>query len=80
MAAIARGLKEDGIKWAFVKVFGLTDGRFIGNLVPERETGELGLLDLEDSLRVRLLSDGNYVLFLEDDFKAKSVMMRWRPQ
>lgn len=74
-----RGLKEEGVKWAFVKVFGLTDGRFIGNLIPEIVTGELGLLDLEDSLRVRRLRDGSYLLFLEDDFKAKSVMMRWRP-
>ena len=62
-----------------MKVYGLTDGRFIGNLVPERITGELGLLDLEDSLRVRQLHDGSYVVFLEDDYKAKSVMMRWRP-
>ena len=74
-----RGLPEEGVKWAFVKVYGLTDGRFIGNLVPERITGELGLLDLEDSLRVRQLHDGSYVVFLEDDYKAKSVMMRWRP-
>ena len=73
-----RGLKEENVKSAFVKVYGLTDGRFIGNLVPERVTGELGLLDLEDSLRVHRLRDGGYVLFLEDDYKAKSVMMRWR--
>ena len=75
-----RGLKAENAKYAFVKVFGLTDGRFIGNLVPERVTGELGLLDLEDSLRVQRLRDGSYVLFLEDDYKAKSVMLRWRPE
>ena len=74
-----RGLAEDNTKWAFVKVYGLADGRFIGNLVPERVTGELGLLDLEDALRVQRLRDGSYVLFLEDDYKAKNVMMRWRP-
>ena len=74
-----RGLKEESTKYAFVKVFGLTDGRFVGNLVPERVTGELGLLDLEDSLRVNRLRDGSYVLFLEDDYKAKSVMMSWKP-
>jgi len=74
-----RGLKDEGISWAFVKVYGLRDGHFVGNLVPERITGELGLLDLEDALRVRLLRDGSYLLFLEDDYKAKSVMMRWRP-
>jgi hypothetical protein len=75
-----RGLKEENVRWAFVKVYGLKDGRFVGNLVPERVTGELGLLDLEDALRVRRLRDGSYLLFLEDDFKAKSVMLRWRPQ
>jgi hypothetical protein len=75
-----RGLKEENIKNAFVKVFRLTDGAEVGNLVPERVTGEIGLLDLEDSLRVQHLRDGSYVLFLEDDYKAKSVMMRWKPQ
>jgi hypothetical protein len=75
-----RGLKEESIKYAFVKVFRLTDGADVGSLVPERVTGELGLLDLEDSLRVQRLRDGSYVLFLEDDYKAKSVMMRWKPQ
>lgn len=74
-----RGLKEENIKNAFVKVFRLTDGAEVGNLVPERVTGELGLLDLEDSLRVQRLRDGSYFLFLEDDYKAKSVMMRWKP-
>jgi hypothetical protein len=73
-----RGLREEGLKWAFVKVYGLMDGRFVGNLAPERVTGELGLLDLEDSLRVHRLRDDSYVLFLEDDCKAKSVMMRWK--
>lgn len=75
-----RGMKDDQTKWAYVKVYGLEDGRFVGNLVPERVTGELGLLDLEDALRVQRLRDGSYVLFLEDDYKAKSVVMRWRPQ
>lgn len=73
-----RGLKEEGVKWAFVKVYALADGRFVGNLVPERVVGELGLLDLEDALRVLQLRDGSYLLFLEDDYKAKNVMMRWK--
>ena len=75
-----RGLKEEKVDYAFVKVFGLADGRFIGNLVPERVVGELGLLDLEDALRVQRLRDGRYVVFLEDDYKAKSVMMLWKPE
>ncbi len=75
-----RGMKDENTKYAFVKVFGLMDGRLAGSLVPERVTGELGLLDLEDALRVQRLRDGSYMVFLEDDYKAKSVMMRWRPE
>ena len=31
-------------------------------------------------LAVVALRDGSYVVFLEDDYKAKSVMMRWKPE
>lgn len=75
-----RGLIEENIKNAFVKVFDLADGNEVGNLLPEHVTGELGLLDLEDALRVRQLRDGSYILFLEDDYKAKNVMIRWKPE
>ena len=75
-----RGLKEDNVRFAFVKVFALADGRFIGNMASEGRTGEIGLLDLEESMRVRLLKDGTYVVFLEDDYKGKNVIFKWKPQ
>ena len=52
---------------------------FVGNLVPEHELGEVGLLDLVESVRANQRRDGEYVVFLEDDAKAKVVMFRWKP-
>jgi hypothetical protein len=77
--AYTRGLKADGIKYAFVKVFKLADGSPMGNLVAEKELGEIGLLDIVDSVRAVQRANGEYVVFLEDDAKAKVVMFRWQP-
>ena len=77
--AYTRGLKADGLKYAFVQVLKLVDGSFVGNLVAEKELGEIGLLDIVDSTRAVRRSNGEYVVFLEDDAKAKVVMFRWTP-
>jgi len=78
-AAYTRGLKDEGINFAFVKVYNLATGAFVGNLVPERELGEVGLLDLVESVSATRRADGEYVVLLEDDAKAKVVMFRWKP-
>jgi len=75
-----RGLKQDGVRWAFVKVYALADGRFVGNMASENKTGEIGLLDIEESMLVRQLKDGTYVVFLEDDYKGKNVIFKWKPE
>lgn len=74
-----RGLKEDNVRFAYVKVFSLADGSFIGNMASEGTTGEIGLLDLEESMYVRKLKDGTFVIFLEDDYKGKNVIFKWKP-
>lgn len=75
--AYTRGLQADGIKNAFVKVLRLADGAVVGNLNAEPETGEIGLLDIVDSVRAVRRAGGEFVVFLEDDAKAKVVMFRW---
>ena len=65
------------MRWAFVKVYALADGRFVGNMASEDKTGEIGLLDIEESMLVRQLKDGTYVVFLEDDYKGKNVIFKW---
>lgn len=77
--AYTRGLPEEKLEYAFVKVYRLSDLSFTGNLVPEHELGEVGLLDLVESVRANRRGNGEYVVFLEDDAKAKIVMFRWKP-
>jgi len=77
--AYTRGLAREGMKYAFVKMYRLSDVGFVGDFVPERELGEVGLLDLVESVRANRRSNGEYVVFLEDDAKAKVVMFRWKP-
>jgi sugar lactone lactonase YvrE len=77
--AYTRGLKVDKLKSAFVKAYRLSDGTFVGNLSSEKEFGETGLLDLVQSVSAIRRANGEYVVLLEDDAKAKIVMFRWRP-
>lgn len=77
--AYTRGLAEDGVKWAYVKVYRLEDGQPVGFLSSEKELGEIGLLDIVESVRAVRRQDGEYGVFLEDDYKAKVVLFRWRP-
>ncbi len=74
-----RGLNADGLRHAFIKVLRLSDGRCIGNLAAEDALGEIGLLDLEYSATARRLADGRYVVLLEEDCRAKTIMFIWAP-
>jgi len=77
--AYTRGLAVDHVKFAYIKVYSLADGALVGNLISEHDLGECGLLDLVDSVRAVRRGNGEYVVFLEDDMKAKVIMFRWQP-
>ena len=49
-----------------------------GNLVAEKALGEIGLLDIVESVNATRRANGEYVVFLEDDYESKVVMFRWR--
>ena len=78
--AYTRGLKGDGIQNAFVKVLRLSDLSIVGNLSAESQVGETGLLDLVESAAAVRRANGEYLVFLEDDMKSKSIMFRWKPK
>ena len=67
------------MKWADVKVYTLDDMAPVGNLVSDGPLGEIGLLDIVESVRAVKRPSGEYAVFLEDDFRAKVVLFRWRP-
>jgi hypothetical protein len=77
--AYTRGLQADGLENAFVRVLRLKDLSVVGNLSAEAVLGETGILDLVESVTARRRPDGEYLVFLEDDAKAKIILFRWKP-
>ena len=71
---------EIGFKTGHVEVLRADDGASIGHFEPSPEIGEIGLQDIQECLRAVRRKDGEYLIFLEDDFKAKNVLFRWRPR
>ena len=69
----------DGVKHGRVEIFRAADGASVGHLEPSDDVGEIGLQDIRECLTAHRRADGEYVLFLEDDYKSKVLMYRWRP-
>jgi hypothetical protein len=46
---------------------------------PSEEIGEIGLQDIRECLRAHRRADGEYLVFLEEDYKAKILLYRWKP-
>ena len=77
--AYTRGMKIDNTTNAYIKVYQVSDGAFVGNMASEKAFGEAGLLDLVESVRAAKRVNGQYVVFLEDDQKAKVITFLWNP-
>ena len=68
-----------GFEMGHVEIFDAKSGRSVEAMEPGRDIGEIGLQDIRECLTAHRLSSGEYLVFLEDDFKAKVVMYRWKP-
>lgn len=68
-----------GVKTGRVEVLRAADGTPTGYFEPPADIGEIGLQDIVESIRAHRRADGEYLIFVEDDFKAKIVLYRWRP-
>ena len=72
--------RVSGFKTGHVEVFRISDGGSVGWMEPDPATvGEVGLQDIRECLSAHRRENGEYVVFLEDDYKAKVVMFRWMP-
>ena len=71
--------KPDGVKHGRVEIFRASDGTSIGHVEPSEEVGEIGLQDIRECLAARRRADGEFIVFLEDDYKSKVVMYRLPP-
>jgi hypothetical protein len=71
--------KALGYLHGHIEVLKAADGSAVGHFEPSREVGEIGLQDIRETLSAHRRADGEYLVFLEDDYKAKVLMFRWRP-
>ncbi|MCX7818675.1 MAG: hypothetical protein N2652_05640 [Kiritimatiellae bacterium] len=71
--------RSERVGWGRVEVLRADDGRSVGHLEPPAEIGQIGLQDIRECLRAHRRHNGEYLVLIEDDLKAKLVMYRWRP-
>lgn len=66
-----------------ITIYNLQTGAQLGVLTPGLEVGgpgSTGWLDFRDALRARKRATGEYLLFVEEDWKAKVLLYRWWPK
>jgi hypothetical protein len=62
---------------ARVHAYSLTDGRKVGEITPGPEVhGESGWVDFPDAIRAYRRKDGEYLVFVEEDWKGKIIVYR----
>ena len=71
--------KKNGSKTGRVEVLRASDGSAAGHIEPGDEVGEVGLQDIRETLTAHRRSNGEYIILIEDDYKSKVVMYRWKP-
>ncbi|WP_165227550.1 hypothetical protein [Aquisphaera insulae] len=71
--------KAIGFSTGHVEVFRADDGHRVGFLEPSADIGEIGLQDIRECLVAHPRADGEHLIFLEEDAKAKILMFRWKP-
>ena len=62
-----------------IEVFRLDDAKPAGHFEPPAEIGEIGLQDIRECLRAHKRANGEVLVFLEEDWKSKILMYRWKP-
>lgn len=63
---------------AKVHVFDAATGAVLGEMTPGPEVGrESGWIDFPDAMRAFRRKNGEYLVFVEEDAKAKVIVYRW---
>lgn len=68
-------------KSAKIHIYRLDTGEKVGEITPGPEVkGESGWIDFPDAIRAYRRKDGEYLIFVEEDWKNKVIIYRWRPK
>ena len=65
------------LKTAEVRVYEAATARYRGTLRPGKDMS--GWVDIPYAVRAHKRANGEYLVFVEEDAKAKIIMYRWRP-
>ncbi len=69
---------KDGVKTGRVEIVRASDGSAAGHVEPGSGVGGIGLQDFAESLSAHRRAHGEYIVFMEDDWKSKVLMYRIR--
>jgi hypothetical protein len=65
----------------YTHILRLSDGQYIGSLSPGTEVGgQAGWQDMPYSIQALKRKNGEYLILVEEDFRGKNLLYRWRPQ
>lgn len=65
------------LKTAEVRILSAATGEYMGTLRPGKDRS--GWVDIPYALNAHRLADGEYIILVEEDWKAKGTVYRWRP-
>lgn len=67
------------VKEERVVVYSTETGAFVGELSPVQALGDCGWVDIPEGIEAHKRVSGEYVVFVEEDAKAKIIMYQWNP-
>ncbi len=68
-----------GVKRGHVEVYRLDDGTFVGWMGPPDNLGHVGIIDITHGMKAFRRANGEYLIFLEDSGRSRTIVYRWRP-
>ena len=64
----------------YTHILGASDGKYVGSLAPGPEVGgAAGWEDMPYSVQALERKDGEYLILVEEDWRGKNLLYRWRP-
>jgi hypothetical protein len=76
------GMVKDGVQTyaSKVAILNAQTGQYVGTLQAGPEVGGLGgWEDMAGSVQAMRRANGEYLILVEDDLRAKNLLFRWRP-
>ena len=73
-------VKPNKGRTGLITVYGLKDGKTVGEIWPGAEVGGLsGWVDISHAISAHKRKDGEYLILVEEDFRGKCMLYRWKP-